>query len=181
MTNTSAAFQILLPQTADLPFIQAIYEQAVLTSTASFELTPPDITEMTQRFHALVDNDFPYFVAKDLNGNLLGYAYASLYRVRPAYRFTVEDSIYIAPQAQGLGLGRALLTRVIEDATSKGFRQMIAVIGDSQHKASIALHQRLGFEHTGVFRDIGWKQNRWLDTVLMQRILGEGSQAPAES
>lgn len=180
MKNTPPKFQILLPQSIDLPFIQAIYKHAVLTSTASFELTPPDLTEMTQRYHALVDHDFPYFVAKDWNGNLLGYAYAGLYRARPAYRFTVEDSIYIAPEAQGLGLGRALLTRVIEDATLKGFRQMIAVIGDSQHKASIALHQRLGFEHTGVFRDIGWKQNRWLDTVLMQRFLGEGGQTPAE-
>ncbi|MCR9237913.1 MAG: GNAT family N-acetyltransferase [Alphaproteobacteria bacterium] len=181
MTNTSPAFQILLPQSTDLPFIQAIYEQAVLTGTASFELTPPDLTEMTQRYHALVDHGFPYFVAKDSTGHVLGYAYASLYRARPAYRFTVEDSIYIAPEAQGLGIGRALLSRVIADATDKGFRQMIAVIGDSQHKASIALHQRLGFEHSGVFRDIGWKQNRWLDTVLMQRFLGEGARTPAES
>ena len=180
MTNAPAKFQVSLPQTTDLPFIQEIYEHAVRTGTASFELNPPDITEMTQRYHALVDHEFPYFVAKDLNGNLLGYAYAGLYRARPAYRFTLEDSIYIAPEAQGLGVGRALLSRIIEDATHKGFRQMIAVIGDSQHKASIALHRRLGFEHTGVFRDVGWKQNRWLDSVLMQRFLGEGGRTPAE-
>lgn len=181
MTDLSSQIEILLPQTADLPFIQAIYKHAVVNSTASFELTPPDLVEMTRRFHALVDHSFPYFVAKNTDGQLLGYAYAGPYRSRPAYRFTVEDSIYIAPHAQGMGIGRALLSSVLDDATNKGFRQMIGVIGDSQHTASIALHERLGFEPVGVFRDIGWKQNRWLDTVLMQRSLGEGATIPTES
>lgn len=180
MTDRSSQFQILPPQSTDVPAIQAIYSHAVLTGTASFELVPPDIAEMTQRYDALVDNGFSYFVAKGNNGELLGYAYAGLYRTRPAYRFTVEDSVYIAPQAQGLGIGRALLTALIEDSTAKGFRQMIAVIGDSKHKASITLHERLGFEHSGVFRNLGWKQNRWLDSVLMQRPLGKGATTPPD-
>lgn len=131
---------------------------------------------MTKRFDALVDNDFPYFVAKTTDGALLGYAYAGAYRPRPAYRFTLEDSVYIAPDAQGLGLGRALLEAIIEDATAKNFRQMIAVVGDSKHKASIALHERLGFEQVGVFKNVGWKKERWLDSVLMQLTLGDGAE-----
>lgn len=181
MTDIQPTFQILPPKTADLPFILDIYTHAVVTSTASFELTPPNLAEMTARYHALVDHDFPYFVAKTAEGQLLGYAYAGPYRPRPAYRFAVEDSIYIAQTAQGKGIGRALLSNVIDDATNKGYRQMIGVIGDSQHKASIALHERLGFDRAGIFRDVGWKQNRWLDTILMQRSLGTGAQTPGES
>ncbi len=180
MKDISSNVEILAPTKADLPFLQAIYSDAVLTGTASFELEPPDLAEFTRRYHALVDQNFPYFVAKNAVGKLLGYAYAGPYRPRLAYRFTVEDSIYIVPDAQGLGVGRVLLSKLVEDATKKGFRQMIAVIGDSQHRASIALHERLGFTHIGVFHDIGWKQNRWLDSVLMQKSLGSGAQTPAE-
>ncbi|MEH6726266.1 MAG: N-acetyltransferase family protein [Hyphomicrobiales bacterium] len=180
MADSSSQVEILPPIPADLPFLQAIYSEAVLNGTASFELEPPDLAEITRRYHALVDQNFPYFVAKNAVGKLLGYAYAGPYRPRMAYRFTVEDSIYIAPEAQGLGVGRALLAKLVDDATEKGFRQMIAVIGDSQHTASIALHERLGFAHIGVFRDIGWKQNRWLDSVLMQKSLGSGAHMPAE-
>uniref|UniRef100_UPI00353185D9 GNAT family N-acetyltransferase n=1 Tax=Pararhizobium sp. IMCC3301 TaxID=3067904 RepID=UPI00353185D9 len=163
------------PDAQDLPSIQAIYADAVLTGTATFELTPPDLPEMTRRCHALTDQGFPYFVARSTEGQVLGYAYAGPYRPRPAYRFTVEDSIYLAPMARGHGVGKALLAALIEQATAKDFRQMIAVIGDSKHKASIALHERLGFEHAGVFRNVGWKHNRWLDSVLMQRPLGAGA------
>lgn len=175
MPSISPDYTINLPLTADLPQIRAIYAHAVLQSTASFELTPPDLAEMTKRLRALVDNGFPYLVAKSSDGTVLGYAYAGAYRPRPAYRFTVENSVYISPDAQGFGLGRALLQAIIDDATTKNFRQMIAVIGDSKHKASIALHERLGFEHAGVFKSVGWKKECWLDTVLMQRMLGDGA------
>lgn len=180
MTETGFRFEIEVPRETDLPHLQAIYREAVLHGTATFELDPPDLAEMTRRYHALVDQNFPYFVARDTSGQPLGYAYAGPYRERRAYRFTVEDSIYLAPEARGFGIGRALLSRLVDDATDKGFRQMIAVIGDSQHKASIALHERVGFLHTGVFHNVGWKQNRWLDSVLMQRSLGPGAQTPAE-
>lgn len=176
MPANTDGYQITPPAAGDLPFIQAIYADAVLTGTASFELTPPDLTEMTRRCDALTGQGFPYFVARSPDGTLLGYAYAGPYRPRPAYRFTVEDSIYLAPQARGRGIGSALLAALIDEATSKGFRQMLAIIGDSRHKASIALHEKLGFEHAGIFRNVGWKHNRWLDSVLMQRALGEGAQ-----
>ncbi|MFK8032555.1 MAG: N-acetyltransferase family protein [Hyphomicrobiales bacterium] len=176
MPNVSPAYCIVPPHINDLPEIVEIYAHAVLHGTASFELTPPDLAEMTKRFHVLVDNGLPYFVAKSPEGVLLGYAYAGAYRPRPAYRFTLEDSVYIVPDAQGLGLGRALLEAVIHDAEDKNFRQMIAVIGDSKHKASIALHEKLGFAPAGVFKNVGWKQERWLDSVLMQRPLGDGAE-----
>ncbi len=175
MSVDFSGVQISPPDAQDLPAIQAIYANAVLTGTATFELTPPDLAEMTRRCHMLTDQGFPYFVARSLDGEVLGYAYAGPYRPRPAYRYTVEDSIYLAPQARGHGLGKALLTALIEDAASKDFRQMIAVIGDSQHTASITLHERLGFNHAGIFRNVGWKHNQWLDSVLMQRSLGEGA------
>lgn len=181
MPNTSPTYSIVPPHIDDLPQIVEIYAHAVLHGTASFELTPPNLAEMTKRFHALVDNGFPYFVAKSHDGVLLGYAYAGAYRPRPAYRFTLEDSVYIAPDAQGLGLGRALLEAVIRDAEDKNFRQMIGVIGDSKHRASIALHEKLGFTPAGVFKNIGWKQERWLDTLLMQRTLGDGADGPPKS
>lgn len=178
MPKPTPSYSIVPPQIDDLPLIAEIYAHAVLHGTASFELNPPDLAEMTKRFHALVDNGFPYFVAKSSEGDLLGYAYAGAYRPRPAYRFTLEDSVYIAPHAQGLGLGRALLEAIIDDAERKNFRQMIAVIGDSKHTASIALHEKLGFAPAGVFKDVGWKQERWLDSVLMQRALSDGANLP---
>ncbi|MEP0521611.1 MAG: N-acetyltransferase family protein [Hyphomicrobiales bacterium] len=175
MCPQKPAYKIITPDIGDLAQIQSIYAHAVLHGTASFELTPPDIHEMKARFLALIDNGFPYFVAKTPNEELLGYAYAGAYRPRPAYRFTLEDSVYIAPGAQGLGLGKALLKHVIQDAVDKNFRQMIAVIGDSKHVASIKLHERLGFKHTGTFHNVGWKKERWLDSILMQRALGIGA------
>ena len=160
----------------DIPAIARIYAHAVETGTASFELTPPDEAEMARRMSGLLDGGFPYLVA-EIDGALAGYAYAGPYRARPAYRFTVEDSVYVAPQAQGRGIGRALLPALVEAGTARGFRQMIAVIGNSEQAASIALHARAGFYYVGTLPHVGFKFGRWLDTVLMQRALGPGSAA----
>ncbi len=158
----------------DIPAITRIYAHSVRTGTASFELEPPDEDEMMRRMRALIDGGFPY-VAAEIGGTLVGYAYAGAYRTRPAYRFTVEDSIYIDPGAQRRGVGRALLDRLIAESTSRGFRLMVAVIGDSQQTPSIELHRAAGFEMVGTFKNIGFKFDRWLDSVLMQRALGDGA------
>ena len=158
----------------DIPAITAIYAHAVKHGTASFELDAPDEAEMTGRMRALIDGGFPY-VAAEAEGKLLGYAYAGPYRTRPAYRFTVEDSIYVDPHAQRRGVGRLLLERLIVDAERRGFRLMIAVIGDSAQTPSIELHRALGFEMVGTLMSVGYKFERWLDSVLMQRALGPGA------
>jgi L-amino acid N-acyltransferase YncA len=158
----------------DIVAITRIYAHAVRHGTASFELDPPDINEMTRRLDALIAGDFPYLVA-EATGEILGYAYAGPYRARPAYRFTVEDSVYIAPEAQRRGLGRLLLEQLIVESETRDYRQMIAVIGDSAQHASIALHKMLGFRMIGTFEAVGWKFGRWLDSVLMQRPLGQGT------
>jgi L-amino acid N-acyltransferase YncA len=157
----------------DIPAITRIYAHAVEHGTASFELVSPDEVEIARRFRALADGGFPYFVAAS-DGAIVGYAYAGPYRTRPAYDWTVEDSIYLAPDAQGRGIGRALLDRLIVESEARGFRQMLAVIGDSQQAASIALHRAAGFALVGTFTSVGFKFGRWLDSVLMQRALGQG-------
>ncbi|MET0671528.1 MAG: N-acetyltransferase family protein [Xanthobacteraceae bacterium] len=159
---------------ADIPSITRIYEHAVRHGTASFELEPPDEAEMGRRMRALLDGGFPYLAA-EADGELLGYAYAGHYRTRPAYRFTVEDSIYVAPQAQRRGAGRALLDALIVESEGRGFRQMLAVIGDSAHVGSIELHRAAGFRMVGTFENVGFKFGRWLDSVMMQRALGPGA------
>ena len=165
----------------DLPSITEIYEHAVRFGTATFELTAPDLAEMTRRFDALTAGGFPYFVAV-LDGRVVGYAYAGAYRPRPAYRFTVENSIYLHPGIQGRGIGRKLLQRLIAECEARGFRQMIAVIGDSANAASIGVHSGCGFLMIGTHPDVGFKFGRWLDTVMMQLALGEGGSAmPATS
>ena len=158
---------------ADIPAITRIYAHAVLHGTATFELEPPDEAEMLRRFEKLRAGAFPYVVA-EIDGAVAGYAYAGLFRERPAYRFTVEDSIYIAPEMHRRGIGRALLMRLIADTEAAGFRQMIAVIGDSANTGSIAVHRSCGFNDAGVYEAVGFKFGRWLDTVQMQRALGEG-------
>jgi phosphinothricin acetyltransferase len=158
----------------DIPAITRIYGDAVQNGTASFEFDPPSETEMTQRMRALLDGGFPYLAA-EMDGAVIGYAYAGPYRTRPAYRFTVENSIYLDPGAQRRGIGRALLDRLIAESESRGFRLMVAVIGDSAQAASIALHRAAGFQMVGTFENIGYKFDRWLDSVLMQRPLGEGA------
>jgi phosphinothricin acetyltransferase len=163
---------------ADIPAITAIYAHAVRHGTASFELEAPDETEMKRRMSSLRDGGFPYLAAEE-RGTLLGYAYAGLYRTRPAYRFSLEDSIYMAPDRQGRGIGRVLLDALIEESAALGFRQMIAVIGDSPTQvASVALHRAAGFAMVGTLDSVGYKFDRWLDTVLMQRALGEGADSP---
>jgi len=155
----------------DIPAITDIYGRSVETATASFELEPPDPAEMERRYRALVDGGFPYLVA-EADGRVAGYAYAAPYRPRPAYRFTVEDTVYIAPDMQRRGLGIALLNAVVRESAARGFRQMVAVIGDSPMQAgSIALHAAVGFVEVGRMPDVGFKFDRWLDTVLMQRAL----------
>jgi phosphinothricin acetyltransferase len=158
---------------ADLAAITAIYAQAVLEGTATFELEPPDLSEMTRRFRALTEGGFPYFVAV-LDGRVAGYAYAGAYRPRPAYRFTVENSVYLDPITHRRGVGLQLLQRLIRECEARGFRQMIAVIGDSANAASIGVHTKCGFELIGTHRNVGLKFGRWLDTVMMQLALGEG-------
>jgi L-amino acid N-acyltransferase YncA len=166
---------------ADLPAITDIYQHAVLHGTATFELIPPDLAEMTRRFDALTDGGFPYLVAA-LEGRVIGYAYAGAYRPRPAYRFTVENSVYLQPAIQRRGIGRQLLQRLIAESEQRGYRQMIAVIGDSCNAGSIGVHRRCGFEMIGTHPDVGFKFGRWLDTVMMQRALGDGADTlPATS
>ncbi len=162
---------------ADLDAITAIYAHAVAHGTASFELDPPDRPEMARRRAALLDGGYPYLAA-ERDGAVLGYAYAGAYRTRPAYRSTVEDSIYVAPQAQGQGIGRALLEALIGECEAQDFRLMVAVIGDEESKGSIGLHRSLGFEPAGIIPGIGYKHGRWLSTVLMQRPLGRGMDVP---
>ena len=158
---------------ADIPAITRIYAHAVTHGTASFELTPPDEAEMARRQQALLDGGYVYLAA-DLDGALAGYAYAGAYRARPAYRFSVEDSVYVAPTAHRRGVGRALLAALIDESAKRGFRQMIAVIGDSKQAASIELHRAAGFRMIGTIESVGFKHGRWLDTVMMQRPLGHG-------
>jgi phosphinothricin acetyltransferase len=157
---------------ADIPAITAIYADAVMHGTASFELEPPDEAEMADRQEALIGSGYPYLTA-ELDGALAGYAYAAAYRTRPAYRWTVEDSIYVAPKMRRRGVGRALLEQLIAASAQAGFRQMIAVIGDSTVQGpSIGLHAALGFRIVGTLDAVGFKHDRWLDTVFMQRPLG---------
>ncbi len=158
---------------ADISAITLVYAQAVRHGTASFELDPPDEAEMSRRMASLLEGGFPYLVATKYDA-LLGYAYAGPYRLRPAYRFTVENSVYVAPDMHRRGIGKRLLEKLIEECTALGFRQMIAVIGDSNQAASIGVHKACGFEPAGNLKNVGYKLGRWLDTPLMQRELGEG-------
>jgi L-amino acid N-acyltransferase YncA len=162
---------------ADLPAITRIYRQAVLEGTASFELEAPDEAEMTRRYEALMSGGYPYLVAATGDA-VVGYAYAGLYRARPAYRWTVEDSVYVDTTAHRRGLGRALLGRLIAESEARGCRQMIAVIGDNANAGSIELHRAAGFRMVGNFENVGFKFGRWLDSILMQRALGPGAAAP---
>jgi L-amino acid N-acyltransferase YncA len=161
----------------DIPEITRIYSDAVMYGTATFELDPPDETEMMWRQEALLRGNFPY-IAAEIGGVVAGYAYAGPYRARPAYRWCVEDSIYVAPHLHRKGIGALLLMRLVADAERRGFRQMVAVIGDSAQAASIAVHAKAGFDLIGTLRSVGFKHGKWLDTVLMQRALGSGDTAP---
>jgi L-amino acid N-acyltransferase YncA len=159
---------------ADLPAVAAIYGYHVLHGTASFETEPPDLDEITRRHAEIVKRDLPYRVA-EIDGVVIGFAYAGPYRLRPAYRFTVEDSVYIHSGHGGRGIGRCLLEDLMRSSAAAGSRQMIAIIGDSANAASIRLHESAGFAHVGVLRDVGLKFGRWLDTVIMQKDLTQTS------
>lgn len=159
----------------DFAAIATIYADAVLTGTASYEMEPPDEAEMVRRWRALIEAGYPYVIA-EAGGRLTGYAYAGPFRTRPAYRWFVEDTVYVARDAQRRGVGRALLSRVIAMCEEQGFRQMVAVIGDGERQAaSIGLHAALGFRKIGTLEGTGFKFGSWLDTVLMQRPLGPGN------
>jgi phosphinothricin acetyltransferase len=161
----------------DIPAITRIYAHAVTFGTASFEIDPPDEAEMAKRQAALLPGGYPYLVAEH-DGRIAGYAYAGPYRARPAYHWTVEDTVYVARDSHRLGIGRALLAQLILSAKAGGFRQMVAVIGDSAQTPSIELHRRAGFRLVGTLESVGHKHGRWLDSVLMQRALGDGSAGP---
>jgi L-amino acid N-acyltransferase YncA len=157
--------------------ITDIYAHHVLHGAASFEVEPPDAREMARRHRSVRQHGLPFLVA-ELEGRIVGYAYASPYRERPAYRYTVEDSVYIHHESMGRGIGSALLTTLIAGCTQAGRRQMIAVIGDSANRPSIRLHEKCGFTHVGLLPASGWKFSRWVDSVLMQRGLGPGASSP---
>jgi len=173
---------LIRPSTAaDLPAITAIYAEAVLHGTGTFELDPPDTTEMARRRDDVLSKGLPWLVAQErgaADGAVLGYAYANHFRPRKAYRFCLEDSIYLHPAARGRGVGRLLLAELLTRCEAAGARQMLAVIGDAANAGSIGVHAALGFTHTGVLKASGWKFDRWLDVVLMQRALGHGSSTP---
>jgi L-amino acid N-acyltransferase YncA len=158
---------------ADVPDMQAIYAHHVLNGTGTFEEEPPSVEEMAERFHEIVDHGSVWLVAADATG-VLGFGYYCPFRDRSAYRFTVEDSIYVREDVRGQGVGKALVIRLIELATAQGARQMIAVIGDSDNVGSIGVHASLGFHRVGTMRAVGIKFGRWIDVVTMQRALGKG-------
>jgi len=167
---------------ADLAPITAIYAEAVRNGTATFELVAPDLSEMTGRFDALIAQGYPYLAAS-IEGHVIGYAYAGPYRLRPAYRFTVENSLYLRSDIHRRGIGTSLLQALVAESAARGYRQMIAVIGDSANLASIGVHRRCGFDLIGAHPDVGFKFGRWIDIVLMQRSLGEGASSlpPSEA
>ena len=157
----------------DMPSVQAIYAREVETGLASFEYEPPAVEEMTRRFQEFRASGMPYYVA-EIGGQVVGYAYGSAFRPRFGYRFTAEDSVYLAPDARGKGVGKLLLQQVIQDCERGGWRQMIAAIGDSGNTPSIALHASLGFRQVGIQKSVGFKLGQWVDVVIMQLELGEG-------
>ncbi len=161
----------------DLPAIQAIYAHHVLHGLASFEEVPPSVEEIQRRFADVTRQGFPYLVAEDA-GEILGYGYCSLYRTRPAYRYTLEDSVYVKNGLQGKGIGKAVLQELIRICTAKNYRQIIAVIGDSANAGSIRLHASVGFLRVGVLRSTGYKFGRWVDSVYMQLAIGGGDMSP---
>jgi len=161
----------------DIAAITRIYADAVRHGTATFEIEAPGETEMARRQKTLLAGGYSYLAA-ELAGAVVGYAYAGPYRARPAYRWSVEDSIYVAPEMHRKGIGGLLLAKLIAESEDRGFRQMIAVIGDSAQAGSIAVHAKAGFVHIGTLRAVGFKHGKWLDTMLMQRPLGGGDTAP---
>lgn len=171
---------LIRPSTeADLPAITRIYAHHVLHGTGTFETTPPTLEEMAGRRADVLGKGLPWLVAEG-GGEVIGYAYGNWFKPRPAYRFSVEDSIYLAPEAAGKGLGRALLAELLATLERSGIRKVMAVIGDSANAGSIGVHTALGFQHVGVVKACGWKFGRWLDIVLMEKPLGLADSCPPE-
>ena len=162
----------------DIASITAIYAHHVLNGTGTFEIDPPSVADMTGRRADVLSKGLPYIVAEDA-GQVIGYAYCTWFKPRPAYRFSAEDSIYLAPGVHGRGIGRALLAELAVQAERVGIRKLIAVIGDSSNAGSIGVHRSLGFEHVGILKSCGWKFDQWLDVVLMEKALGPGDSTPA--
>lgn len=192
MTASPDSITIRLATDADMDAVAAIYARHVLHGRASFETEPPGPAEMRRRRAAVVGKGLPYLVAVQaeagpvgpgpagagLTGEVLGYAYAGPYRPRAAYAHTVENSVYLRPDAAGRGIGLRLLSALVAACEQRGLRQMVAVVGDSANEASIRLHEKLGFRRVGVLRDVGYKHGVWLDSVLLQRSLGAGGSTP---
>lgn len=164
-------------EASDLEAITALYAGEVDSGVATYEYEPPDVDAMRQRWRAIVDGGYPYLAA-ELDGRFAGYAYASAYRTRAGYGWTVESTVYVAAYARGRGVGHRLMTALIDRCTAQGLRQMIAVVGDADNAVSIRLHDRLGFSVSGRFPGIGRKHGRWLDGLQMQRALGDGATTP---
>lgn len=176
--HTKTRVLIRRVQPGDMGAITAIYAREVREGTATFELDPPDEAELRARFAARADAGYPCLVA-ECDGAVAGYAYASAFHARPAYKSTVEDSIYLAAEFQRRGIGRQLLEALIDDCARREFRQMLALVGDSANAGSLRLHEACGFSTTGAWKSTGWKFGRWLDVVVMQRPLGAGDTSPA--
>ena len=162
----------------DIAAITAIYAHHVLNGTGTFEIDPPSVADMTSRRADVLAKGLPFIVAEEA-GQVIGYAYCTWFKPRPAYRFSAEDSIYLAPGVHGKGIGRALLAELAAQAERVGIRKLIAVIGDSSNAGSIGVHRSLGFEHVGILKSCGWKFDQWLDVVLMEKALGPGDSTPA--
>lgn len=173
---------IIRPSTdADLPSITAIYAHHVLTGTGTFEVDPPSLEDMRGRRADVLSKNLPWLVAVERGNegqNVIGYAYCNWFKPRPAYRFSAEDSIYLSPEAAGKGVGRTLLEELMAQAQRAGVRKLIAVIGDSANAGSIAVHTSAGFQPVGVLKSCGWKFDKWLDVVLMDKFLGEADETP---
>lgn len=162
----------------DIAAITAIYAHHVLNGTGTFEIDPPSVADMTSRRADVLAKGLPFIVTEEA-GQVIGYAYCTWFKPRPAYRFSAEDSIYLAPGVHGKGIGRALLAELAAQAERVGIRKLIAVIGDSSNAGSVGVHRSLGFEHVGILKSCGWKFDQWLDVVLMEKALGPGDSTPA--
>jgi L-amino acid N-acyltransferase YncA len=173
-TMPAVALTVRPSQPHDLEAITAIYGHHVLTGTGTFETVPPSLDDMTQRRADVIDKGLPHLVAS-FNGEVLGFAYGNWFKPRPAYRFSAEDSVYIAPDQQGKGIGKTLMQALLAHMQTAGIRHVMAVIGDSDNTGSIGLHKAMGFTEVGRMHACGWKFERWLDIVIMERTLGEGS------
>ncbi len=169
--------QIRPSQETDISAITELYRHHVLHGTGTFETDPPSEAEMAQRRADVLSKNLPYLVA-EREGRVVGFAYGNWFKPRAAYRYSVEDSIYLAPDQQGQGVGKALLSALLTELEARGVRKVMAVIGDSANAGSVGLHRSLGFEHAGTINACGWKFNQWLDIVLMQKPLGAGDTTP---